>query len=429
MLPSTFTTQAQNEAKLQRKLKVRIEMAKFVRDTAQHVHETTTDKFQINFDEFMEGIKTGQEVGREDVYKFITKFKDDLTLDNLKRSQVQAMCRFLDIVPYGPTQLLRFQLRNKVAQLKTDDRMIREEGLDSLTLVELKQACAARGMSSMGTRATLEALMEEWLDLSLNLKVPTALLILSRAFRLMPHQTTQDLILSSIQHMPEKVIDHVETEVELSTTDIRTKLEILKEQRQKVEKEKVDVQRQVKEQASEDAGSVEDLRPEEKKVSEVGDFLAEMAAPCEDEKQEILTIEQEILDRRKQSGSPEVDKIEKKLQRMVTALEEEVKKAELESKRLLDLDFDGRLTCDELIKFLGMAGLKEEESKEFVAKLDRDNDGYVDLAHVKKLRKLDINIDSLRVAQNVFDEDANKRAELYKKVKQFQKETLNQAKK
>jgi len=76
-----------------------------------------------------------------------------------------------------------------------------------------------------------------------------------------------------------------------------------------------------------------------------------------------------------------------------------------------------------------MAGLKEEESKEFVAKLDRDNDGYVDLAHVKKLRKLDVNIDSLRVAQNVFDEDANKRAELYQKLKQFQKETLNQARK
>jgi len=283
-------------------------------------------------------------------------------------------------------------------------------------------------MSSMGSRATLEALMEEWLDLSLNLKVPTALLILSLAFRLMPHQTPQDLILSSIQHMPEKVIDHVETEVELSTTDIRTKLEILKEQRQKVEKEKVDIQRQVKEQASEDAGSVEDLRPEEKKVSEVGDFLAEMAAPCEDEKQEILTIEQEILHRRKQSVSPP-DKIEKKLQKMVHALEEEVKKAETESKRLLDLDYDGRLTCAELIKFLGMAGLKEEESKEFVAKLDRDNDGYVDLAHVKKLRKLDVNIDSLKVAQNVFDEDANKRAELYQKLKQFQKETLNQAKK
>ena len=43
-------------------------------------------------------------------------------------------------------------------------------------------------MSSYGPRKELEALMEEWLELSLHQKVPTALLILSRAYRLLPHQ-------------------------------------------------------------------------------------------------------------------------------------------------------------------------------------------------------------------------------------------------
>jgi len=109
---------------------------------------------------------------------------------------------------------------------------------------------------------------------------------------------------------------------------------------------------------------------------------------------------------------------------MVQSLEEEVRKAEAESKRLLDLDYDGRLTCDELIRILDLAGLKEEESKEFVAKLDLDKDGYVDVEHVKRLRKLDINIDSLKSAHIVQDEDAKKRAELYRKVKQFQKESI-----
>jgi len=369
----------------------------------------------------MEGIKTGQQVSHDEVYKFISKFKDELTLDNLKRSQIQAMCRFLEIVPYGPTQLLRYQLRNFVAQLKTDDRMIREEGLSSLTLVELKQACAARGMSSIGTRATLEALMEEWLDLSLNLKVPTGLLILSRAFRLMPHQTPEDLFFASIQHMPKKVTEEVEVEVELSTiepTDLRAKLEILKEERQKVYEEKVVEKKEIETNSE----SVENLRPEEKKVSQVGDFIAEMAAPCEDEKQEIETIEQEIMHMRKRPST--VNTIEKKLERMVQSLEEEVRKAEAESQRLLDLDYDGRLTCDELIRILDLAGLKEEESKEFVAKLDLDKDGYVDVEHVKRLRKLDINIDSLKSAHIVQDEDAKKRAELYRKVKQFQKESI-----
>jgi len=262
------------------------------------------------------------------------------------------------------------------------------------------------------------------LDLSLNLKVPTGLLILSRAFRLMPHQTPEDLFFASIQHMPKKVTEEVEVEVELSTiepTDLRAKLEILKEERQKVYEEKVVEKKEIETNSE----SVENLRPEEKKVSQVGDFIAEMAAPCEDEKQEIETIEQEMKHMRKERPSTvEVDSIEKKLERMLQSLEEEVRKAEAESQRLLDLDYDGRLTCDELIRILDLAGLKEEESKEFVAKLDLDKDGYVDVEHVKRLRKLDINIDSLKSAHIVQDEDAKKRAELYRKVKQFQKESI-----
>jgi len=49
LLPSTFTTPKQNEAKLQRKLKARIEIAKFVKKTAQQLNEMSTDKFKMNF--------------------------------------------------------------------------------------------------------------------------------------------------------------------------------------------------------------------------------------------------------------------------------------------------------------------------------------------------------------------------------------------
>ena len=67
-------------------------------------------------------------------------------------------------------------------------QLLKSEGFASLSLIELKQAVAARGMSSYGPRRQLEALLDEWLDLSLNLKVPTAMLILSRVYRLLPHQ-------------------------------------------------------------------------------------------------------------------------------------------------------------------------------------------------------------------------------------------------
>lgn len=51
--------------------------------------------------------------------------------------------------------------------------MIKAEGLSSLSIIELKNACAARGISSLGTREKLEAELSEWLSISLDMKVIT----------------------------------------------------------------------------------------------------------------------------------------------------------------------------------------------------------------------------------------------------------------
>jgi hypothetical protein len=51
---------------------------------------------------------------------------------------------------FGTDALLRFQLRNKVRQIKADDQMILWEGVDSLTPEELRNACAERGMRATG---------------------------------------------------------------------------------------------------------------------------------------------------------------------------------------------------------------------------------------------------------------------------------------
>lgn len=57
------------------------------------------------------------------------------------------MCRFIGINAHGPTMLLKIMLLNKVDELLYDDKIIKKEGLSKLTLVELKNACAARGMT------------------------------------------------------------------------------------------------------------------------------------------------------------------------------------------------------------------------------------------------------------------------------------------
>src|ERR1044071_5055559 len=61
--------------------------------------------------------------------------------------------------------------------------MIMAEGVDSLTIPELQHACQSRGIRTIGVSpARLRSELNQWLDLHLNHKVPSTLLILSRAF-------------------------------------------------------------------------------------------------------------------------------------------------------------------------------------------------------------------------------------------------------
>lgn len=57
------------------------------------------------------------------------------------------------------------------ALLQSDDRVIKEEGLDNLTDDELRSACRARGMRTPygeGAVQFMRKQLQEWLDLSLN---------------------------------------------------------------------------------------------------------------------------------------------------------------------------------------------------------------------------------------------------------------------
>lgn len=57
----------------------------------------------------------------EEILKFSKLFEDEITLDSLTRSQLMALCRVLELQPFGTTNLLRFQLRMKLRSLAADD--------------------------------------------------------------------------------------------------------------------------------------------------------------------------------------------------------------------------------------------------------------------------------------------------------------------
>jgi LETM1 and EF-hand domain-containing protein 1, mitochondrial len=104
-------------------------MAKFLQET---IHETALEHKELEkstkaeeFAAFFDRIRvSGDQASNEEIMKFAKLFEDDLTLDSLPREVIVALCRLLEIGIYGlPIELLRFQLRMRLRNLKSDDKV------------------------------------------------------------------------------------------------------------------------------------------------------------------------------------------------------------------------------------------------------------------------------------------------------------------
>lgn len=66
----------------------------------------------------------GSYVTNKDLLKYIKLFEDELTLDNLPASTLRALCRLLNIQPFGSLEIIRFQLSLKLRALRADDQVL-----------------------------------------------------------------------------------------------------------------------------------------------------------------------------------------------------------------------------------------------------------------------------------------------------------------
>lgn len=244
MLPSTFQTAKDEEDKMKQSLKVKLEMAKFLQKTLDEMAVQSKDhKSQDakDFTEFFVKIRsTGTAPTNEEIMKFSKVFEDEITLDSLTRPQLIALCRVLEINTIGTTNFLQFQLRYKLRSLAADDRAINKEGIDSLTLGELQSACRARGMRAYGmSRDRLKLQLQEWINLSLNEKVPPSLLLLSRALMLPEHVPTSDKLKATIAALPETIVAQTKAAIgeREGKIDNKTQIEIIKEEQRKIKEE------------------------------------------------------------------------------------------------------------------------------------------------------------------------------------------------
>jgi LETM1 and EF-hand domain-containing protein 1 len=271
MLPSTFQSSSNKDARKKAELQVKLKMAQFLQDTIEDMALESKGKKKAEtvkeFAEFLEKIRTsGQQASTEDIMRFSKLFEDELTLGNLSHQQLTALCRMLLLKPIGTSNFLRFQLYLKLRQLEADDRMIMKEGVESLDDVELQAACQARGMRALGLPVQrLRNQLDQWLDLHLNKQIPTSLLLLSRAMYL-PDLPAEVAIKAAISELPQNITDEAELQVAASSgeeVDNRARAKVLMQQEQLI-----------REEAEEETVHAEEVLKEAKEKIEVPEEVA-----------------------------------------------------------------------------------------------------------------------------------------------------------
>ncbi|XP_076830545.1 mitochondrial proton/calcium exchanger protein isoform X2 [Brachyhypopomus gauderio] len=279
MLPSTFETQSKKEERLKKELRVKLEMAKFLQDTVEEIAlRNKADKGNVTeeFSTFFQKIRdSGERPSNEEIIRFSKLFEDELTLDNLTRPQLVALCRLLELRSIGTNNFLRFQLLLKLRAIRADDKLIAEEGVDSLSVMELQAACRVRGMRALGvTEDRLRDQLKQWLELHLNQHIPTSLLLLSRAMYLPDTLSPADQLKTTLQTLPEIVTKEAQVkvaELDFSTVDNKTKVEAMLQ-------EEAAIRQEHKERELE---RLADAAEKAKEQAELVDVKAEMPADAQ----------------------------------------------------------------------------------------------------------------------------------------------------
>ncbi|XP_016535428.1 mitochondrial proton/calcium exchanger protein isoform X2 [Poecilia formosa] len=270
MLPSTFETQSKKEERLKKELRVKLEMAKFLQDTIEEIalrNKAAQGNVTEEFSTFFQKIRnSGERPSNEQIIKFSKLFEDELTLDNLTRPQLVALCRLLELQSIGTNNFLRFQLIMKLRAIHADDKLIAEEGIESMSVTEVQSACRVRGMRSLGvTEERLREQLSQWLDLHLNQQIPTSLLLLSRAMFLPDTLSPADQLKTTLQTLPEMVTKEAQVkvaEIELSKVDNKTKLETMLQEEAAIRQDSKDREMERLADAAEKAAREDELELE-----------------------------------------------------------------------------------------------------------------------------------------------------------------------
>ncbi|KAJ4866897.1 LETM1-like protein [Raphanus sativus] len=469
MLPSTFQDKMKEEEALKRRLNARMEYAKFLQDTVKEMaKEVQTSrsgeikKTAEDLDGFMNNVRRGVGVSNDEILGFAKLFNDELTLDNINRPRLVNMCKYMGISPFGTDAYLRYMLRKRLQEIKKDDKLIKAEGVESLSEAELRQACRYRGMLQLGSVEEMRQQLIDWLDLSLNHSVPSSLLILSRSFSMSGKLKPEEAVQATLSSLPDEVLDTVGVTAlssEDSVSERKRKLEYLEMQEELI-KEEEDEEEEEMAKMKESASSQKDVALDEMLASTAKDANEQVKAKTLEKHEQLCELSRALAVLASASSvsmereeflklvKKEVDLYNSMVEKGGTDDEEEARKAYLAARedsdrsaqkaiadktssalldrvesmlqklekeiddvdnkignrwRLLDRDYDGKVSPDEVASAAMYLKdtLGKEGIQELIQNLSKDKDGKILVEDLVKLAS------EIEDAEEAAEEEAN----------------------
>ncbi|KAJ2704599.1 LETM1 domain-containing protein ylh47 [Coemansia sp. IMI 203386] len=273
MLPSTYEDAASAEKKREKMQKVRNEMSRYLKETiaemgkgkGKEIGHVPSDSSVVDAanasteeggkqvqdsiedtSDFLTKIRSsGEAVSTNDLLRVAHIFEDELTLDNLTRPQLVSICRFMGVNAFGTDNYLRYQITNRMRYIRADDKVIKAEGIDTLSVPELQSACQSRGIRTMGVSpGRMRDELTQWIELHVEHNIPSTLLILSRIIAAgepmsQQQQFNADALQATINSLPDNLVNEATLRLaEVSgTATPKQKLEVLEEQEELIEDE------------------------------------------------------------------------------------------------------------------------------------------------------------------------------------------------
>ncbi len=418
MLPSQFDSKLKKEEELKKTIKIQLEIAKFLQDTVEAMahdlkksESADTVASARELDRFIENVRKGEPVKNEDIIRFAKLFSDEITLDNISRAQLVAMCKYMNLSPYGTDAYLRMRLRGKLRKLKADDRFIHWEGVNSLSLEELMFACQERGMKIGIPKNELRHQLKEWLELSLDKNVPASLLILSRAFTYTDRVQSEEAIKMALGTLPDDVVQEVSLESPVASDDKsinKLKLDSLKRQQKLIEQEEVEFKKRMEDEKKKgvDVAAITASKPATVPMLEGTTLSATDALQQVEDKdlKELITVMayassmtneraefDELLDKysvtvgmtkEMAQKSATMDRLNSQIANLLRKLDEQIDEADMSigaELNVLDKDKDGVITVEEIEQSIGVLKDKPKDIGEIIQRLDRDGDGKISI--------------------------------------------------